>query len=127
MNPLIQALASLQKPINQVGQTIGNGAQAIGGALQAFQKKATTPFTPADYAANPILKQIQDPQATALMTVGGGSGNLTRPVHQALIENALNKGDMVGAKTLIDKIAEGDPYKASMQALYNTLNGLTKQ
>ena len=40
----------------------------------------------------------------------------TRPVHQRLIEEAFNKGDLNKAQQIIDQIPANDPYKVSMQS-----------
>jgi len=60
------------------------------------------------------------PSAPSAAGVVEGAG---RPAHQALIEKALNTGDIKGAQAVVDAIPVGDPWKASMQNVINAVTG----
>lgn len=53
----------------------------------------------------------------------------TRPTHQAEIEDLLNKGDILGAKRIVNAMSDSDPYKKPMKAVIEGMpqsQGFTK-
>jgi len=86
--------------------------------LSAAKVSAFEKYYPKPSPSRLTLTQMANDGAVP-KTPGGLVGSSSRPAHQALIEQALNSGDVPKAQAIVDALPKGNPYKASMQSVIN--------